>query len=265
MKGPNEDKESKSEIKKLQQDLTKSNEKIIVLEKQYDECEAALIKITEESERLKSELKDLREIMKLNNTFEGAPREASTCSVKTVKPTTPTLTETIVENDDAIVEEEFNCLECPYQGTEQSQPDKHIKIKHRMICRNCDKAFKTKPDLMVHRKTEHYDAVAMCRNGTECKFSDKCWWKHRQDHENMIECYFCKEVFASKGEVMLHRKKEHNEFVKSCNKFLIKTCNLNEETCWFKHDTNQEEFKKSNISDENKSVFWNLQNNLKRP
>ena len=164
------------------------------------------------------------------------------------------------------MEEEFNCLEWDYQGTEESQLNKHIKIKHRLQCRNCENLFKTKPDLMMHRKKEHYSAVALCRNGTECKFSDKCWWKHQKDNGNMIECYHCEETFATKGEVMMHRKKKHAKSVKQCSKYLIEKCDRTDENCWFQHEIKKEEEKeKSEKSDATESVFWKLQSNHKNP
>ena len=270
VKNIDEDKELKIEIKRLKNALQKSTEKITALEKQYDECEAVLKKVIEESEKLKSELKDLKQITKLEKSIEETSKVAPLVpQVKTAEITSPPLrndsTKTTVDNDDVIIEEEFNCLECPFQGTELSQLNKHIQIKHRLQCRNCEETFKTKPDLMMHRKKEHYSAVALCKNGTECTFSEKCWWKHKKDNGNKIECFFCEESFATKGEVMIHRKKKHNQYVKHCNKFLVKNCDLNNETCWFKHEIMEEVSGNLENSDENKSVFWKLQNNLKSP
>ena len=134
------------------------------------------------------------------------------------------------------IEKEYDCLECDFQGSEEIQLNKHIKIKHRMQCRNCENLFKTKPELMVHRKMEHYNLVAMCNKGSECKFSEKCWWKHGTNNENqMIECYFCDETFPTKGEVMMHRKDKHSKTVKSCTKFNSQNCDKTDATCWFKH------------------------------
>ena len=61
------------EIERLQTALQKSSDKLKVLEKQYDECEAALRKSIVESERLKSELKDLKLIMKMEKELEKTP------------------------------------------------------------------------------------------------------------------------------------------------------------------------------------------------
>ena len=134
------------------------------------------------------------------------------------------------------MEKEFNCIECPFQGSEELDLSKHIQIKHRMQCRSCGNFFKTKPDLMMHRKKEHYNIVAPCKQGSECKFLERCWWKHGTNNESqMIECYFCDEEFPTKGEVMIHRKNKHSKTVKTCTKFNSQTCNKTDATCWFKH------------------------------
>ena len=77
--------------------------------------------------------------------------------------------------------------------------------------------------------------------------------------------YFCEESFATKGEVMLHRKKKHSPFVKHCNKFLVRNCDLTDENCWFKHELKKEETGELKNSDVTKSVFLKLQNDLKSP
>ena len=116
--------------------------------------------------------------------------------------------------------EEFNCLECHFQGSEEIQLSKHVELKHRVQCRNCEKSFKTKPHFMEHRKTEHYSLVAHCRKGLECTYLEKGWWKHGRNGESfVIECYFCDQSFPTRGEVMIHRKTKHAKTVKSCNKF----------------------------------------------
>ena len=54
--------------------MKSDKERIKALEKQYDECEAALVKMTEEFEKQKSELKDLKQIIKLEKEFDETPR-----------------------------------------------------------------------------------------------------------------------------------------------------------------------------------------------
>ena len=82
-------------------------------------------------------------------------------------------------------------------------------MAEELECRNCGKSFGTKPDLMVHRKIDHYNTVAPCRKNLDCEFSaDKCRWKHSQEDEiNLIECYFCEATFEPRLKKGLLRKK----------------------------------------------------------
>ena len=279
-----------AEIKELKLALQKSKEKIVIIEKQYNDCEKQLIKTTEECTKFQSELQDLKAIMNLENKIKGTQDDINdgNCVEKTENPKEKREKELNCEDcdhkctkesemrnhkvlkhrkscqiceqnfitDEALQnhmekdhdnspegytnemnrEEEFNCLECPFQGSEEIQLSKHVQLKHRIQCRNCEKSFNTKPSFMEHRKTEHYSLVAHCRKGLECTFFEKCWWKHGANGESfVIECYFCDISFPTRGEVMIHRKTKHAKTVKSCTKFKNQSCNRTEATCWFKH------------------------------
>ena len=253
----------KAEIERLRKALQKSSDGYKALQKQYDECEAALRKSTEESEKLKSELKDFKIIMKIENELEKTQSRAPRNNKNSLK----TGSESFLEKSSQVfvTEEEFNCEECPYQGTELNQLNKHIQLKHRIQCRNCENNFKTKPELMVHRKSEHYNTVAYCRKGSSCEFSERCWWKHKKEDNDMIECYYCETSFVTKSEVMIHRKRNHPKTVKNCTKFENKNCIYNEDTCWFKHETEEAEKEEPNKANGDNAVFWKRQNNLKNP
>ena len=56
---------------------------------------------------------------------------------------------------------------------------------------------------------------------------------------------------------MKHRKDKHPKTVKICSKFADKSCILNEERCWFKHEIIINEKEKN--SEETNSVFWKRQ------
>ena len=265
--GSNSEVDSRDEVVKLKKALEASNKRNKSLEKQYDECEEALRKITEEYEKQKSELKDLREMMKIQKELEETPIKPPLEDANSLKIEKAESKIGCKENtqNEVCIEEEFNCFECDYQGTEQSQLSKHIKLKHRLQCRNCEKVFKTKPELMVHRKKDHYNTVAVCRNGMNCEFLEKCWWKHRKNDGNLIDCFYCETSFATKVEVMKHRKKEHLKTVKDCSKFANRICIRNEESCWFKHEVKEPDNKETKNLVENNSVFWKHQNNIRNP
>jgi hypothetical protein len=62
-----------------------------------------------------------------------------------------------------------------------------------MKCRNCGKQFESKPCLMVHRKSEHRNTVAQCRNklAGHCNFSaDDCWWNHKEEMNKILNATF---------------------------------------------------------------------------
>ena len=173
-----------------------------------------------------------------------------------------------------VKEPEYNCLKCDFQGTRQEELDKHIQLKHSsqgmMKCRNCGKEFESKSCLMVHRKTEHRNTVAQCRNklAGHCYFSgDDCWWNHKEENEQNIECYFCENTFRSRGSVMMHRKKEHSKTVKPCSKYLDSKCIFGEETCWFKHGGKEEKDENTRESEcePERSVFQEVSNDLEPP
>ena len=80
----------------------------------------------------------------------------------------------------------------------------------------------------------------MCNKGSECKFSEKCWWKHEAMEEtSSIECFFCDKTFRTKNEVMMHRKDKHVKIVKLCTKLQNQNCSKTEATCWFKHNDDE--------------------------
>ena len=251
----------------------KSNERNKVIEQEYLKCEGELMKKTEEAEMLKSELKDLKQILKLEKEFEQAQsedcvddKEYSNKEDKS-KGTSSHNNQPRGNN----IEKQYNCMECDFQGSQKNELNKHTQVKHTVEqgikCRNCGRNFKTKPDLMVHRKMDHLHTVAPCRKNRDCVFSaDDCWWKHSTVKENIIkiECYFCENTFETKTKVMMHRKLEHLKTVKLCTNFMDKKCNFTEETCWFKHRENEEYFK-SNLKESNQSVFRDGPNKQKPP
>ena len=145
------------------------------------------------------------------------------------------------------VEKQFNCSECFYQGTKQVELNKHMNLKHKkgftnagtINCRNCDEGFSSKWNLMNHRKSKHLESVAHCRNYKEgkCSYSDDmCWWNHDKEVETNFKWYFCNEIFESKSNLMIHRKKEHERSVKPCSQFQQNNCRFNDSSCWFQHD-----------------------------
>ena len=68
-----------------------------------------------------------------------------------------------------------------YQVTDETSK---IEIK----CKYCEKIFPSKSEMMKHRKVNHKQYVAPCRENSQnkCKYGEHCWFKHgKNDKENI--------------------------------------------------------------------------------
>ena len=180
---------------------------------------------------------------------------------------------------------EFNCEECPFQATKQLELNKHINLKHRskgqtmedvIVCKHCGEQFSEIWNLMNHRKQFHRSTVAFCKNKIldTCRFtSEKCWWNHERNdssqNTNIVECFICNQTFKTKSAMMIHRKHNHANLVKTCDNFIKSKCTFKEEFCWFKHDNEKmdiedkdDEHEKGEEFNKNSSVFRNATPNL---
>ena len=161
-------------------------------------------------------------------------------------PQNGSITNTLKSKDEEI---QYNCFKCDFQGTKEIELKKHISLKHEIEgkavdhsdglikCRNCGDVFKTKWNLMNHRKSEHLNIVAQCRNYLEgkCVYTDSmCWWKHAEraaSSETHIACFICNKNFISKPLMMSHRKRDHADVLRPCNKYLSNECKFQDDSC----------------------------------
>ena len=351
-------------------ELKKANEKNKYIEKEYNKCKEELKIKTEEIEKLKIEVKDLKEVMKLANNHNHNQmnlkimNQDNDCDIteKYKSDLTPhrqtkhtdkhsnqcKICNEICETKEKLSlhitnehgshsskqEKEFNCNYCSFQTTEQrhfrnhfelvhtlkknfkcnrceyvgitsSDLSKHIEWKHvsktlecsvcqleansandlrahmkreheiqeQFRCRICCEAFRTKGNLMEHRKKEHLKTVAFCKNKGDCVFSnEKCWWNHddQQDsksREETFKCYICGDTFQQRGEMMVHKKSKHKESTRFCNLFLDAKCPFKDVSCWFRHDDIQEKvsFEENDEEITENTVFQEVQENLEPP
>ena len=167
-----------------------------------------------------------------------------------------------------------NCYDCEEKMETKADLKTHMKDKHGMVqlsgtvmtsvnieCRICHKSFQDKRNFMHHRKSMHAEVVAFCKNDIEgkCIFSNiKCWWKHKENIEEekfTIACFICQKTFPGKDLMMMHRKNDHSNFVKLCDKLENDECKFGSNECWFKHKDEQVEEEKEKRNEE--SVFHN--------
>ena len=194
--------EEMNDVDDLKRKLIACERSKIVLHEQYVKCESELRKKTEEVEVYKTELKDLKEIMKLEKELkehniernltddeieESEEKKSYAQSVRKSNNKKRSTFRDTYKHWDA----EFNCEECDFQGTQLMELNKHINLKHRfeadfgntIKCRSCGDEFSSKWNLMYHRKNKHSNSIAMCRNKLkdQCNFPDDvCWWSHEK-------------------------------------------------------------------------------------
>ena len=156
---------------------------------------------------------------------------------------------------------ELNCNECQFQANTGPELKKHLNTrKHKaalgvdesslgdtLKCKDCDQEFSDFWNLMNHRRDAHPEKRRRCRNHIkgECEFDDEgpngCWWKHSIETSSTktsnpiknLVCNICEESFTNKFELMMHKKKDHEESVPLCRNMNNGHCDFHK--CWFRH------------------------------
>ena len=71
---------------------------------------------------------------------------------------------------------EFPATVCWFRHDSKEKEKMQAKV---LECGLCVKTFKSKSNLMYHRKESHVNIVKMCRKGSSgCTFGERCWCKH---------------------------------------------------------------------------------------
>ena len=149
--------EIKENVTSMRKELKKCKEIMKVLETEYKKCEQELMKKTVEAEKLKTEVKDLREIVDLDgkstNTDGKARDEEFLLKMKRngsrrnnpQTQSSPKKSKKLYEQEQTHAKEkekqvdpQFNCKDCYFQGTEKGELDKHITYYYYilLICQN---------------------------------------------------------------------------------------------------------------------------------
>ena len=203
------------------------------------------------------------------------------------------------------IKQNFACSRCDYRGITSSELSKHIEqihianeVKQNLFnftgtnrndlkphtpndheakdvirCRICGETCMSKGRLMEHRKKEHINTVAYCKNnliGT-CLFSySKCYWNHDSPPDatktgQIFKCYICSKTFSEKKNMMTHKKKEHIESIRYCNLFSDEKCPFKDEACWFRHTVVLNNEIEKDTEETQKSVFQKVQEDLEPP
>ena len=140
------------------------------------------------------------------------------------------------------------CVECEYPAEDIFDLGEHMYEVHAELndvysiaCHHCGNHFKTKSDLMIHRKKHHEERVSQCSFFIEgkCTHGDECWYSHKSDSRKVLtefKCKTCEEVFKFKSEFMKHRRAKHIESVPLCRDASNGRCQFGKIKCWFNHE-----------------------------
>ena len=171
---------------------------------------------------------------------------------------------------------QYNCKDCSFQGENSLELKKHIQItKHTPSeyieeCYTCKKEFSSYWNLMNHRKAEH-PSNKKCRYflNNLCRFNSvTCWYKHVDASEPVnkekvfeFQCDHCDQRFGLRSSLMSHRKTNHSEKVSKCKQFAQGNCNMDGNSCWFDHQTENADEVMNTDDYENESFFCQAEKN----
>ena len=159
---------------------------------------------------------------------------------------------------------EIPCTECIFLASSEDELNYHMGDYHDkdfisyfdtdFPCSVCDRWCKSEKELRRHMEIHH------CKRSNECNFcvsdsysKDKNTKQKEENTENVEEhkvilieksfkCEFCEKVLKNKNELMLHKKREHLDFVSDCWNFCAGVCEW-DVNCWFKHTKEKENIK----------------------
>ena len=168
--------------------------------------------------------------------------------------------------------EMIRCDECEYPAEDLLDLGEHLYVVHTLEdqsndikCYFCDNRFKTKSEIMTHRKKEHVEKVDACRLFSEgkCYLGDMdCWYTHSESNKT-FKCKYCENEFKNRYDFMKHRKEEHPQFVPNCRKETNGTCQFGAHNCWFKHIEIENSNEHTNI-DKNQELIGKLFNMVEK-
>ena len=90
-------------------------------------------------------------------------------------------------------------------------------------CPFCNENFTSQNQVTRHRKDVH-PTFKPCRNITQCQFQSECIYSHEPIPDGISRCFQCGDDFNTKHDMMMHRKSDNFEDIKTCKKFPLNQC-----------------------------------------
>ena len=119
---------------------------------------------------------------------------------------------------------DISCKECIYIATCEEELKWHMNDSHNQpdpdlegedSCNVYDRNYKSKCELMIHRKEYHPNSISICRYFLRgiCTFEENIYWfSHKVEEKNIpttlneYKFSFCEKIFKRKAEFMKHKK-----------------------------------------------------------
>ena len=229
------------------------------MEIEYFNCEKELRNKTEEVEKLKVELKDIKEILKLKDKLKDTGleepfmgNESKSRGYQEKGFSSKKL------NRQKDIRERFNCEECDFHFESKMHLDMHISRNHSVKdkkeqynCTKCAFIGTTKIQLNNHTKLKHlskdlkdkeeqYNCTKCAYQGTtKIELNKHLDLKHSVkgfETEDVFRCKNCGEQFSGKWNLMNHRKIKHSSTVAQCRNNSAGNCSFSSKMCWWNHD-----------------------------
>ena len=252
------DREKNLEFASVQQKLNDLQIKHEKLESEYKQCVSQLKRKTEDEEKLKIEVKDLKTMMEL---MENAEKDNDKSDIVNKQKKTHQTSRENTSN------------KCDNEHSRKSELNEHIGSEHVMDvehpCAKRSLNFKRKEDISQHiensqREDLEYNCNDCCYQATsiaelkmhikrahinneelycsQCKFQASTNSELRahkvEKHpvKDSIRCRICGEVFEYKPLLMQHRKNKHAETVNQCKNNAKGDCPFSSVKCWWRHE-----------------------------
>ena len=116
-------------------------------------------------------------------------------------------------------EELIFCYENEFPAKDYYDFGEHmLKYHFNGTCRVCDETFTTKEKLSDHISDDH---------------------PHEENRpvlsSDHFKCNHCEQSFASKDNLMVHKKQQHIEMIDTCWGYISGNCIFGDQNCWFRH------------------------------
>ena len=115
---------------------------------------------------------------------------------------------------------------------------KRLDTNKQVACDECGNNFKNLNQLNRHMETDHSEGEHNCM---KCSYQGNTAYSLKK-HINVthkIFCHTCSKASDSKWDLMVHRRDNHYDLLKTCRYFLMGNCKFGNEKCFYRHEENE--------------------------